>query len=32
MLGQAAEAGFEIVRVETFLETDNIYILRPKAN
>ena len=32
MLGQAAEAGFEIVRIETFLETDNIYILRPKAN
>ena len=32
MQGQAAEAGFEIVRVETFLETDNIYILRPKAN
>ena len=32
MLGQAAEAGFEIIRVETFLETDNIYILRPKAN
>jgi ubiquinone/menaquinone biosynthesis C-methylase UbiE len=32
MLGQAVEAGFEVVRVETFLETDNIYILRPKAN
>ncbi len=32
MLGQAAEAGFEVVRVETFLETDNIYILRPKAD
>jgi SAM-dependent methyltransferase len=32
MSGQAAEAGFDIVRVETFLETDNIYILRPKAN
>lgn len=28
----AAEAGFEIVRVETFLETDNIYILRPKTS
>ncbi len=32
MLGQAAEAGFEIIRIETFLETDNIYILRPKAD
>ncbi len=32
MQGQAVEAGFEIVRIETFLETDNIYILRPKAN
>jgi SAM-dependent methyltransferase len=32
MQGQADEAGFEVVRVETFLETDNIYILRPKAN
>ena len=32
MSEQAAEAGFEIVRIETFLETDNIYILRPKAD
>jgi len=29
---QAAEAGFEVVRIETFLETDNIYILRPKTD
>ncbi len=26
---QAAEAGYEVVRVEIFLPTDNIYILRP---
>jgi SAM-dependent methyltransferase len=26
---QAAEAGFKLVRVETFLELDNIYIFRP---
>jgi ubiquinone/menaquinone biosynthesis C-methylase UbiE len=26
---QAAEAGYELVRVETFLELDNIYIFRP---
>jgi SAM-dependent methyltransferase len=32
MREQAAEAGFEIVRIETFLDTDNIYILRPKAD
>lgn len=32
MQEQAVEAGFEIVRVEAFLETDNIYILRPKTN
>ena len=25
---QAGEAGFELVRVETFLELDNIYIFR----
>jgi ubiquinone/menaquinone biosynthesis C-methylase UbiE len=28
MRKQAAEAGYEVVRVETFLPTDNIYILR----
>ncbi len=32
MQQQAVEAGFEIIRVETFLETDNIYILRPKKD
>jgi ubiquinone/menaquinone biosynthesis C-methylase UbiE len=31
MRKQAAEAGYEVVRVETFLETDNIYLLRPLA-
>ena len=30
LVGQAAEAGFELVRVKTFLELDNIYIFRPK--
>jgi precorrin-6B methylase 2 len=29
---EAGEAGFEIVRVETFLERDNIFILRVKAS
>jgi SAM-dependent methyltransferase len=29
---QAADAGFEVVRVETFLEKDNIYILRAKES
>jgi len=29
---QAADAGFEVVRVETFLEKDNIYILRVKQS
>ena len=24
------EAGFEVVRIETFLQEDNIYIARPK--
>ena len=30
--GQAEEAGYEVVRVETFLEQDNIYILRVKPS
>ena len=29
---QADEAGFEVVRIETFLEKDNIYILRVKES
>lgn len=29
---QADDAGFEVVRVETFLEKDNIYILRVKGS
>ncbi len=30
--GQAEEAGYEVVRVETFLDQDNIYILRVKPS
>jgi len=30
--GQAEEAGYEVVRIETFLEQDNIYILRVKPS
>ena len=29
---QAADAGFEVVRIETFLEQDNIYVLRIKKS
>jgi len=29
---EAGEAGFELVRVETFLEKDNIFILRAKSS
>jgi len=32
MRKEAGEAGFELVRVETFLERDNIFILRVKAS
>jgi ubiquinone/menaquinone biosynthesis C-methylase UbiE len=32
MRNQAVEAGYEVLRVETFLSTDNIYILRPIAS
>jgi len=32
MRREAAEAGFEIVRTETFLPMDNIFILRLKAS
>ena len=28
---EAGEAGFELIRTETFLEKDNIFILRPKG-
>jgi len=30
LIRQAQQAGFEIVRIETFLPDDNIYIFRPK--
>jgi hypothetical protein len=30
MLRRLEEAGYELVRVETFLSEDNIYIARPK--
>ncbi len=32
MRKEAGEAGFELVRIETFLERDNIFILRVKAS
>jgi hypothetical protein len=30
MLAQLDEAGYEVIRIETFLQDDNIYICRPK--
>lgn len=32
MVEELKEAGFEVVRIETFLNEDNIYIARPKKN
>ena len=32
MLDQLDEAGYEVIRVETFLQDDNIYICRPKSD
>jgi len=32
MVKELEEAGFEVVRIETFLNEDNIYIARPKKN
>jgi ubiquinone/menaquinone biosynthesis C-methylase UbiE len=30
LVEQAGQAGFELIKIETFLERDNIYFLRPK--
>ncbi len=30
LVEQAGQAGFELIKIETFLETDNIYFFRPK--
>jgi hypothetical protein len=32
MRQEAGEAGSELVRIETFLEKDNIFVLRVKAS
>ncbi len=32
LLNQALEAGYELVRIETFLPADYIVILRPKVS
>ena len=32
LIKQANEAGFEVVRIETFLKEDNIYFLKPKTS
>jgi len=30
LVEQAGQAGFELIKIETFLERDNIYFFRPK--